>query len=467
MKVLLSVPMDRRRRSKVDLNDNGLGSVAAALKQAGHQVDILSWNVNLGLTEFQNLLRVRQPEVVGLKVFTVNFNEAVRTLNAVRTTVPEATIILGGPHPTTTKPADLVQEFKGIFDFAFVGEAERSVVELMNLLDRLKNKPSRRELEMIQGLVFPDGAVARTTGRGVVVDLDTVPRQDWHAQPPDSFLRPLCRLAERKISKSECVASATSTAGSQSSVLYQESRGCAGRCGHCTAYMINGSHPRIPSLDLVLGELETLITEHGVRTIEFTGNSFFSDVSYVRRVCEWLAKHEIRVRWGCTIASSVSGIDSELLTVMRRAGCVAVHYGIETGDLEMNRSLRKPASLSKYAELVRMTHDAGIAAVGYFMFGFPGETMRQMNQTIKYAFSLPFEAVEFCICLPLPATSSYREVLRRTGMPRIDWQTYNFERPNLLPCNVRARRVRMLLLKARLLAKAKRVLRGWKWRRCT
>ena len=128
-----------------------------------------------------------------------------------------------------------------------------------------------------------------------------------------------------------------------------------------------------------------------------------------------------------------------------------VHFGVESGDPETVKELRKPFTLEQISEAVRTTVETGIGAVGYFMFGFPDETLRQMHRTIEYAMSLPFSRRAFCTCLPLPATSSYKAVLRQQGIDRIDWNRYDFANPKLLPCRPSPRVVSGVLRKARAL----------------
>ena len=87
------------------------------------------------------------------------------------------------------------------------------------------------------------------------------------------------------------------------------------------------------------------------------------------------------------------------------------------------------------------------------MFGFTGETVEEMNETIRYAFSIPFSKRAFVICLPLPGTRGYSGVLQKYGIQTIDWKAYNFEKPDLLPTAASLRQVRRAFFKAKFLRK--------------
>jgi len=89
------------------------------------------------------------------------------------------------------------------------------------------------------------------------------------------------------------------------------------------------------------------------------------------------------------------------------------------------------------------------------MLGFPDETIGEMNETIKYAFSLPYSSVSFIICLPLPGSSSYKAVLEQQGIDRIDWSKYDFAKPDPLPCRVSPWQVRRKLFETKILKRSR------------
>jgi len=124
-----------------DLNDTGLGYVAAACKKAGADVTLLSWNVNLRMEDFQRKLLELRPHVVGIKVFTTLFKGTHETLHCIRETLPDAITLIGGPHPSTSCPEDLFVEFEGLLDYALAGEGEYGIAALIEKIRTAGNKP--------------------------------------------------------------------------------------------------------------------------------------------------------------------------------------------------------------------------------------------------------------------------------------------------------------------------------------
>jgi radical SAM superfamily enzyme YgiQ (UPF0313 family) len=384
---------------------------------------------------------------VGLKVFTTMFPDSCETLQCIRQTLPDTITVIGGPHPSTSRPEDLFIEYNGLLDFAIAGDGEPGMVAL---IEKIRIAPSRvctahryqiggrcppyAMLADIPGLIYRYGGEVRSNPPCLDLDLDALPAPDWSLQQPEWF--------------------GTAHALDEVSIgaLVMDSRGCPGKCGYCMCAHINGSRPRYRSLSLLCAEIQELAQKYGIRALIFSGNSFLSDVNYVRELCHWFIKFDIPLSWSCTGAAFERNLkDPDLLALMRRAGCVQIYFGIESANPQVRKRLRQPLRIEEYSEIVRLTREADIRADGYFMFGFPDETPDEMEDTLRYAFSQPFSSVNFTICLPLPGTTSYEAVLKQQGINRIDWRSYDFSNPQLLPCKASVRQVRRILFKAKLL----------------
>jgi|GEM_PF-2052570 len=432
MKVLLARPAELRASQGVaPCNDVGLGYLASACVASGAVVELIGWDTPLDARLLRQRLRDFTPDVVGVKVFTPWFRETLKTLQLVRQELPGTITIIGGPHASTSHPEDLFAEFNGVLDFAIAGDGECGMKALLGRL-AVRAGSSAGGLCDVPGLIYRDGGCIRANAPCLDTPLDELSEPDWAVQALKS--------------------TESNRGGDAVPIMIPDSRGCPGRCGHCMSGRINGRTVRKLTARRLCQVLGELVEGHGVRVFEFSGNSFMAEKGYVIEICEWLLRTGIAVRWGCTGAEYVDTLrDRHLLQMMARAGCSQVHFGIESGDARIVRDLRKPFELRQVAEAVRVTAEAGIAPLGYFMFGFPEETLQQMENTIEYAWSLPLAQRKFCICLPLPGMTSYGALLQRYRLERIDWSRYDFARPSLLPCVPSPGEVQHLLTEARRL----------------
>ncbi len=449
LKVLLSPPMGRTFQRKVTvpaLNDGGLGYIAAACKKTGADVSFLSWNTNLDMETFRNKLLEIRPDVVGLKVFTTMFKAAHKTLCCVRETLPDAITLIGGPHPSTSRPSDLFVEFDGLLDYAIAGDGEHGLIELLDQASIAGGKPESQKLSAVPGLIYQNEVKICSNEPRLDVELDTLAPVDWTLQEPVWF------------------GSSHGLDKVSTGALISDSRGCPARCGFCMSQTINGPKPRHRSMENLCAEIEEVAHKYGVRVLVFTGNAFLSDVDYVRELCEWFIKFDTPMEWSCTgSAYDRNLLEPGLLDLMRRAGCTLIYFGIESGSPEVRKRLHQPIPLEDCTNIVQLTAKAGIRAGCYFMFGFPDETIGEMIETINYAYSLPYSLVSFIICLPLPGSSSYKAILEQQGIDRIDWSKYDFAKPDPLPCKPSPKQVRRKLFEANMLKRSKLVQRIYRF----
>lgn len=95
---------------------------------------------------------------------------------------------------------------------------------------------------------------------------------------------------------------------------------------------------------------------------------------------------------------------------MKKAGVYRVAFGVESGDRDILRRIKKDISLEGVRKAVKLTKEAGLRADCFFMIGLPGDNAKTMQRTINFAKSLKPNTATFSITLPFPGTELYEEV---------------------------------------------------------
>jgi radical SAM superfamily enzyme YgiQ (UPF0313 family) len=110
---------------------------------------------------------------------------------------------------------------------------------------------------------------------------------------------------------------------------------------------------------------------------------------------------------------------------MRQAGCDAVSFGIETGNPEMLKTIRKGITLDQARHAVSLCKKVGIQAHASFMIGLPGESNQTMNDTLEFAKELKIEH-GYHMLAPFPGTT-VREHLEEYDIEILtdDWAKYD------------------------------------------
>jgi len=128
-------------------------------------------------------------------------------------------------------------------------------------------------------------------------------------------------------------------------------------------------------------------------------------------LCQLIIKENLKINWKCE--TRVNLVDKELLETMKKAGCYLISYGFESGNQRILNILKKGTTLEQIKKAVYLTREAGIEILGYFMLGIPGETKKEIEQTIDLAKNLNLDYVQFSIATAYPGTELYQIVQRQ------------------------------------------------------
>jgi len=365
--------------------------VAGVAEAAGCEVLLLDAHAE-GLTVEETVARLRafRPDFVGYTVTTYLFFQNLEWIRAIRRALP-VPVIVGGVHLSIYPRETLLQPE---IDYAVTGEAEASLPDLLEAL------VLGRDLAAVRGIAYKPGGDAGPRGERVVVTPSAVPL--------DVDLAP---LPARHLIPNEIYYSFISQHRNFTPLI--TSRGCPFRCIFCE----QGSQRFRPRSPAAVGEeLERCVREHGVRELDFFDSSFTIQKDRVLAICGEISRRRLDIVWA--MRSRVDRVDRELLRAIRGAGCQRVYYGIESGDEQILRVLRKATDLDQIRRVVRETRGEGIHAFGYFMVGSPGETPATVRKTVRLALELDLDYAQFSKVTPMPATELYAMLQEETGR---DW----------------------------------------------
>jgi anaerobic magnesium-protoporphyrin IX monomethyl ester cyclase len=382
----------------------GILYVAAyARKYTRHQIEILDCEAE-GLTypELRERIKGIDPEVVGITAMTFTLIDALKVARLVKEIKREVKVVLGGPHPHIY-PEETVS-FPEV-DFVVQGEGERVFTELVDALDDMR-KPSQ-----IKGVVWKDnGKVIRGEAAETIADLDSLPFPARDLTDIHRYCSVLARI-------SHCTTMITS-------------RGCPFRCRFCARPHL-GSGFRHRSAGNVVKEFEEC-RAMGIREFLIYDDTFTGDRARVIDICEQVLEKGLKIHWD--IRAHINTVDEELLKKLKQAGCERIHYGVESGNPDILKNLRKGATIERVKQAFRLTREAGIETLAYFMIGSPGESLATAGQSIALARELKPDYVHISILMPFPATELYQDGLESGVIQQDYWQEFaRSPRKNFLP----------------------------------
>lgn len=389
----------------------GLLYIASYLEQAGHQVSLL--DLQLSRHPHEDLLqRLREepPDLVGITACTGFLDTAQEIARAAKAS--GAVTVVGGHHPSAL-PGETLQSCSD-FDYLIHGEGEHPMVELAQALER--GEP----VDTISNLGFRrNGSVHVNPARPPIEDVNAMLFPAWHLVDLKRY---------RPAMNNYCV---------RPHANMLASRGCPFGCTFCSR--TGSRHARIHysrSAENVLEELHYLETSYGVRDIFFVDDTFTYDGERVQRFCHALIAKKRKTYWSCYACPDE--VNEASLRLMKRAGCFHIKYGFEVGTERILRAYGKSFDLGQCVEAVRLTKKVGIEAFGGFIFGYPGETIEEMERTRQFALMLSPDVVVFQSLVPFPGSSLFRHYDRQGKLLSRDWSRYMDSTHTVLPDQVLA-----------------------------
>jgi len=382
----------------------GLLYVAAfAEQQTSHTVAVLDCLADrVTHTGIEEEIRQHQPDLVGIQATTFTLIDCILVARTVKRVDRSIVVVIGGPHvflyPTETLEIPEV-------DYVILGEAEES---FSGLLDTLS---SGGDLNKIPGLGYKqDGRTTINPAPPLIEDLDRLPIPARHLIPQERYSSV---LAERT-----------------PITTMMTSRGCPMRCIFCDRPHL-GKKFRYRSAENVAKEM-ALCCNAGIGEIFLYDDTFSIRKSRVLDICQTLKDRKLNVHWD--IRAHVNTIDEEVLDALASAGCRRIHYGIESGNPDIVRILRKGINLDHAKRVIQATRDRGIVTLGYFMIGNPSETREQIEETFRYASSVALDFAHISITTPFPGTELYRMGLEQGLYDHDYWREFARDpRPDFVP----------------------------------
>lgn len=326
------------------------------------------------------------PAVLGISAMASTFASAGVVARIAKEINPEMVVVAGGPHPSSVG-RELLLSCRNI-DFAVVGEGERTLPELLRVLEN----GSYSELAHVRGVVFRREGQAVWTGKSPpVTDLDSL------GFPSLSASRVL--IGHERY-PAEAFRSVLAT------------RGCPNHCFYCGSRNVWGRTVRFRSPRSVAQEIQSL-QKRGLRRIHFEDDTFGVYPSYLKALCDEIADRCPEVTWSCE--THVKLISEENVSVMKKAGCTLIQLGIESGSNRILREVRKGFTIDEAWRACELIRDYGIDLETFFMTGFPQETEESLRATLKAIETVECQKVIYSIFTPYPGTEAF-EWCRTRGL---------------------------------------------------
>lgn len=336
----------------------GLAYIAAVLIKEGFEVEIYNQDVhhypNEHLTDYLNINKF---DVVGIGVIGGYYQYAklLKISKAINDSKNRPFFIIGG-HGPSPEPEYFLK--KTLADAVVIGEGETTIVELVTAV------ANKKTLSNVRGIAFREGENCFINERrDVIKDIDSIPFPAYDLFPIDYYR--LVRMPHA--SASDFVMSVLSA------------RGCTFRCNFC--YRMEKGY-RSRSNESIIEEIRLLKQKFGINYIAFNDELLMSSKERTSSLCEALLAANLNIKWRCE--GRLNYAVTEILSLMKRAGCVFINYGIESLDDEVLKNINKSLTTEQINNGIKATLKAGISPGFNIIFGNIGDTHETLNKGVEF-----------------------------------------------------------------------------------
>jgi radical SAM superfamily enzyme YgiQ (UPF0313 family) len=285
-----------------------------------------------------------------------------------------------------------VKEMKDALDFAVLGEAEITCLELLQAIKR-----GEKDFSKVAGLVYKKGSeMIINPERENLIDLGEIPPPAWDLFPLENYWQQ--KVAHGPFHSSRYLA-----------VL--SSRGCPFKCRFCVIPDTNHARFRAKSAKGFADELEFLSKRYNVTEFHLEDVNASVKHSRIQELCEELIRRTLNLKWKLVSGIKIETLTPELVALMARAGCDYISFSPETGSKRLISLMNKPFNFAHTYKVLRAMTRAKINTQACYVLGFPGENRADIKETRRSIFRLVrngISEIAVFIITPVPGSDIFK-----------------------------------------------------------
>lgn len=376
----------------------GILAIGSYLEKHGFSVDIIDMvREQSNSHDVVRRIAEQRPGIVGISAMTSQSGCAVELSRQIKDSVP-CKVVLGGVHFTV-----LPEEGLGAADAVVVGEGELAMLDFCHNPDT------------IHGIVKGEQ----------IHDLDDIPF------PSEGRLRQLIR--------------------SDDVFCIFTSRGCPFNCLFCLGRSQRSSLVRSHSIDSVVDFVELVAQRFGIKAFFIEDDVFVLSKKRVLSFCDEVQKRGLNLKFNCF--THVGKGDLETYRRMKEAGFDEISIGIESGNDDVLKAIKKSQTVAQARETVRLIRKAGLMPYPLFMLGNITETEETIRDTINLASELLSQGgrATFSFAQPYPGSEFLRVAPQYGHLVSTDGTRYWHDMVSFVPHGLTEQKLVELMGEARRL----------------
>lgn len=345
--------------------------------------------------KIKQTVKAFNPDIVGITIpFSAQSGNPKIVSRICKEINPKVKVVFGGPHPSV-RYETLLEE--GSCDFCVIGEGEITFQEFVKKVSSGSNNFD------IAGMAYKKSDGIKYKPRRFLVNLDQLPLPAYELINLDDYLR------------SPYLYKGRSTIGSKSMSMIT-SRGCPFKCVFCSIELHMGKSYRYHSPDYVIRHLRFCIENLGITRFHFEDDNLSLNESRFEELLDKIIENKFGITWDTPNGIRADTLNYNILEKIKKSGCAGLQIAIESGNQRvLNEVIKKNSSLDYVIKIAEYCKKLKIRLGAFYVIGFPGETIKEIKETIALALRLYKTCDAYPIMLfatPLYGTELYKNSVK-------------------------------------------------------
>ena len=299
-------------------------------------------------------------------------------------------VLMGGPHVTF-----LADEALEHADFVFRGEGERPLMAFVDAWEDGRDLTGTPNVSFLAA----NGRIVHNPVLPFEDDLDRIPYPDLSLLKPD--------LRRRKFLPP---------------IPVQTSRGCPFDCSFCSVTGMFGKTYRFRSTENVIEELRQY--DRSKNAVFFYDDNFAANRERAKELLRAMIRERFKFQWTTQVRADLAR-DTELVALMREAGCHTVYIGFESVNPRSLAGMKKKQTVADLVRAAKVLRRNRINIHGMFVLGFDEDDWPSVKETVKFAKRSRLSTTQFLILTPLPGSEFYERMSASKRLRFRDWSLYD------------------------------------------
>ncbi|MFZ6013777.1 MAG: B12-binding domain-containing radical SAM protein [Bacteroidota bacterium] len=340
---------------------------------------------------FHDYILHHRPPVIGIYTNLMTKLNVLDNIRFIKEHAADTAIILGGPDVRYN--AERYLSYGA--DYIVMGEGEQTMLELTQTL----LSGSHRTRSTIAGIAYLEqGSLVQTPEREKIKELDELP------------------VPNRKKIDLHLYLGAWKNFHGTNAVSVSTMRGCPYTCKWCSRAVYGLSYRR-RSPEKVVEELMLIQQQYQPDSLWFVDDVFTISHKWLEKFRNELNKQNLKIRYECI--TRADRMNEEVIGILKDTGCFRVWIGAESGSQKVIDLMDRRVDVEQVRDMIRLSKQHGIQAGTFIMLGYPGETEKDIEETIQHLKESNPDHFTITVAYPIKGTELFEEVEAQTT--QLDW----------------------------------------------